>query len=220
LSRVGHARSAFTAARNASLVTQASAVAGLLVAIVTVAAYLTNSAGSGALSMAGAIDSLASSSAVRALVQRHQLILELDSASRVLTQAAKPAAADALTLISQSSGAATTAGGIVGAVPPADPTAAEALGRELEAAAGFGTSADWSCLYNLWSRESGWNVYAENPGGAYGIPQAYPGSKMAEFGADWQSDASTQIRWGLSYIESIYGTPCNAWDHELATGYY
>jgi hypothetical protein len=43
---------------------------------------------------------------------------------------------------------------------------------------------------------------------------------MAEFGADWRTDAGTQIKWGLSYIESIYGTPCNAWNHELNTGYY
>jgi hypothetical protein len=208
------------ALRGTGVVTRASAAAGLLVAVVTAAAYLTDSGGSGAASMAGAINSLESSDAVRALVKQHQLILELDSASQVLTRAAKPATADAATLLAQSATASTGGTGIVGAPPPANPTAAEALGRELEAAAGFGTAADWSCLYNLWNRESGWNVYAENPSGAYGIPQAYPGSKMAEFGADWQTDAATQIKWGLSYIEGIYGTPCNAWNHELATGYY
>ena len=36
--------------------------------------------------------------------------------------------------------------------------------------------------------------------GAYGIPQALPADKMASAGADWQTSAATQIRWGLGYI--------------------
>lgn len=82
------------------------------------------------------------------------------------------------------------------------------------------SSSQFSCLDPLWQRESGWNVYASNPDGAYGIPQALPGSKMATAGADWQTDAATQIRWGLSYIQSRYGTPCAAWAHSEATGWY
>ena len=42
---------------------------------------------------------------------------------------------------------------------------------------------------------------AANPSGAYGIPQALPGSKMASAGPDWQTSAATQIRWGLGYIK-------------------
>jgi hypothetical protein len=73
----------------------------------------------------------------------------------------------------------------------------------------------------LWDQESGWNVYASNPeSGAYGIPQAVPGDKMASAGADWESSAATQIRWGLEYISGTYGSPRLAWDHELATGWY
>jgi hypothetical protein len=73
----------------------------------------------------------------------------------------------------------------------------------------------------LWSRESSWNVFAENPySGAYGIPQAEPGSKMSSAGPNWQSSARTQIRWGLRYIKQIYGSPLAAWQHELATGWY
>ncbi len=73
----------------------------------------------------------------------------------------------------------------------------------------------------LWSRESGWNVFADNPySGAYGIPQAVPGSKMASAGPDWESNARTQIRWGLRYIKAMYGSPLAAWQHELATGWY
>jgi hypothetical protein len=73
----------------------------------------------------------------------------------------------------------------------------------------------------LWYRESGWNPSAENPSsGAFGIPQALPGSKMASAGADWATNPATQIRWGLSYIQSVYGTPCGAWSHEESAGWY
>jgi hypothetical protein len=83
------------------------------------------------------------------------------------------------------------------------------------------SSGQFSCLDSLWNEESGWNVYASNPtSGAYGIPQALPGSKMASAGPDWQTDAATQIRWGLGYIQSIYGSPCGAWAHEEADGWY
>jgi hypothetical protein len=83
------------------------------------------------------------------------------------------------------------------------------------------SSSQFSCLDPLWTQESGWNVSASNPGsGAYGIPQALPGSKMASAGADWETDAVTQIRWGLEYIQSTYGSPCGAWAHEEADGWY
>ncbi|HEY3033977.1 MAG TPA: hypothetical protein VGJ54_04885 [Streptosporangiaceae bacterium] len=73
----------------------------------------------------------------------------------------------------------------------------------------------------LWNRESGWNKYASNPySGAYGIPQALPGSKMASAGPNWRSNAWTQIRWGLRYIRARYGTPRRAWNHSQATGWY
>ena len=86
---------------------------------------------------------------------------------------------------------------------------------------GFSVASQWSCLYSLWERESTWNVYAENSvSGAYGIPQSLPGDKMASVAADWQTDAATQIRWGLGYISQVYGTPCTAWAHEEADGYY
>jgi hypothetical protein len=84
-----------------------------------------------------------------------------------------------------------------------------------------GRSGQFSCLDSLWAQESGWNVYAQNPGsGAYGIPQALPGSKMASAGSDWQTSAATQIHWGLSYIDSTYGSPCAAWSHEQSSGWY
>jgi hypothetical protein len=83
------------------------------------------------------------------------------------------------------------------------------------------SSSQFACLDPLWEHESGWSVTADNPGsGAYGIPQALPGSRMASAGPDWQADAATQIRWGLEYIKGSYGSPCGAWAHEQATGWY
>src|SRR5262249_33794678 len=83
------------------------------------------------------------------------------------------------------------------------------------------SSGQFSCLQPLWAHESGWNPYAQNPSsGAYGIPQALPGSKMASAGGNWQSDPGTQVRWGLSYIQGNYGSPCGAWAHEQADGWY
>jgi hypothetical protein len=76
-------------------------------------------------------------------------------------------------------------------------------------------------LNKLWKLESGWNVHAENPySGAYGIPQAVPGSKMSSAGPNWQNSARTQIRWGLRYIRSRYHSPRRAWRHEEADGWY
>ena len=75
---------------------------------------------------------------------------------------------------------------------------------------GFG-AGQWSCLERLWTGESDWRWWAENPSsGAYGIPQSLPASKMAETGSDWETNPVTQIRWGLNYIKLSYGTPCNA----------
>jgi hypothetical protein len=85
----------------------------------------------------------------------------------------------------------------------------------------YGWAGQFSCLSALWAQESSWNVHAQNPSsGAYGIPQALPGSKMASAGADWQADAAIQISWGLGYIRASYGSPCAAWDHEEAAGWY
>ena len=83
------------------------------------------------------------------------------------------------------------------------------------------SSGEFGCLDSLWQRESGWNPHASNPSsGAYGIPQALPGSKMGSVASDWQSNPVTQIKWGLSYIRSTYGSPCAAWNHSQSNGWY
>jgi hypothetical protein len=79
----------------------------------------------------------------------------------------------------------------------------------------------WNCLDVLWTRESNWNTYATNrSSGAYGIPQALPGYKMASAGSDWRTNPITQITWGLGYIASTYGSPCAALSHSSSYGYY
>lgn len=82
-------------------------------------------------------------------------------------------------------------------------------------------AGEFSCLESLWTKESGWNYEAYNDdGGATGIPQALPGDKMAAAGADWQTNATTQIAWGLDYIQRAYGSPCSAWGHSQAVNWY
>ena len=101
-----------------------------------------------------------------------------------------------------------------------DPGSAQAIAYEMLLARGWDDS-EYECLVALWNRESRWNVYAHNTSsGAYGIPQALPGEKMASAGADWQTNPTTQITWGLGYIKSVYGTPCGAWSHSQSVNWY
>jgi hypothetical protein len=88
------------------------------------------------------------------------------------------------------------------------------------ASMGFGSS-DGFCLIWLWNRESGWRTNAYNASsGAYGIPQSLPGSKMANYAADWRTNYETQVMWGLLYIMGRYGSPCAAWSHSESVGWY
>jgi hypothetical protein len=104
------------------------------------------------------------------------------------------------------------------AVP--DPGSAQAYAYAAVQSRGWGDD-QYSCLVSLWNRESGWRVNAMNSSsGAYGIPQALPGSKMASAGDDWETNAGTQIEWGLGYITGRYGTPCGAWAHSEDAGWY
>jgi hypothetical protein len=104
-----------------------------------------------------------------------------------------------------------------------DPTPvgeAQQIARAMLPDFGWKPSQQFGCLVNLWDKESHWNTHASSPTGAYGIPQALPGSKMASAGPDWQNSARTQIKWGLGYVQDRYGTPCGAWQHSVATGWY
>jgi hypothetical protein len=184
--------------------------------------------------LAAAIGAIPQNKSVVLLEQERQTLVDMSSAARTLTVVAKVAtvspsdmAAAQQTATSSSSGTSNAAdgGGTTPAAPPPDPGTAQSIALNMLPSYGFGSSQSsnpqYSCLVNLWNRESGWNYQAENPySGAYGIPQALPGSKMSSAGADWQTNPATQIKWGLGYIQSIYGTPCGAWNFELANGYY
>jgi hypothetical protein len=213
--------------RRTGIAVPAAGLALLLVVVVWGAARVMNPTGTGAASLFQSIDGLGHSGSVALLDQERQTLIEMTAASKTLTVAAKPAMADPEQILeaansSTSSSSETTGGtGVSTTPPPSNPTAAEATAKSMLASFGFSTSTQWPCLYDLWQRESGWNVYAENAAsGAYGIPQSLPGDKMATAGADWQTDAATQIRWGLGYIKSVYGTPCGAWANEENYGYY
>jgi len=110
---------------------------------------------------------------------------------------------------------------------PRDGCAANRAAPAIASAASFRALArgwdeqQFSCLVALWDRESNWNVYAHNTkSGAYGIPQSLPGDKMATAGADWQTNPTTQITWGLGYIAGRYTDPCGAWTSSETRGWY
>ncbi len=116
--------------------------------------------------------------------------------------------------------AANPGGGSDGFAPPpgmvVDPAAAQAYASSRLAAYGWGGD-QMGCLIKLWNHESGWRADAYNTSsGAYGIPQAWPASKMSTAGSDWLTNANTQINWGLDYIDRAYGSPCAAWSFEMS----
>jgi hypothetical protein len=145
--------------------------------------------------------------------------VELERQYRVGEQAAREQAARE----AAAAAAASAAAGASGAPPPGvvvDRAAAKAYAASRLPSYGWG-SDQFRCLELLWTRESGWRADAYNASsGAYGIPQSLPGSKMASAGADWRTNAATQIDWGLSYIGARYGSPCGAWAHSEAYNWY
>ncbi|GEP48636.1 hypothetical protein FVP74_07860 [Microbacterium saccharophilum] len=140
--------------------------------------------------------------------------------------AEEKAAADAAAAAAAEAAAerAASSRSVASAAPTGAPTTsaadAKAAARQMLGSYGWGDD-QFSCLDSLWTRESGWNYQAYNASsGATGIPQALPGSKMASAGSDWQTNATTQIKWGLGYIAGRYGSPCAAWGHSQSTGWY
>jgi uncharacterized protein YraI len=100
------------------------------------------------------------------------------------------------------------------------PGSIKAIAFDMVAARGWEPS-EYTCLDQLWTRESNWNPLARNPSsGAYGIPQALPASKMAVAGADYLTNPVTQMTWGLDYITARYGSPCGAWAHFQQVNWY
>lgn len=80
----------------------------------------------------------------------------------------------------------------------------------------------YNCINKLFKKESGWSPTKYNyaGSGAYGIPQALPGSKMKSAGADWKTNPITQVKWGIKYVNRRYGSACGAWNHSKKYGWY
>jgi hypothetical protein len=212
--------------RRTGIVLPAAAIAAVAVAGVTIAADLVSPNGSGASSLAEALDRLPQSKSIGLLEQERQQIITRDAAASTMTVAAKPAVVSPAQVEAQASQAgeaqqqeqAQQQDTTVSAAP--DPGTAQSYAYSELPAYGFSQSTQWSCLDDLWQQESSWLYDAENASGAYGIPQALPASKMASAGSDYLTDPDTQIRWGLGYITDVYGTPCAAEDHEVDDGWY
>ncbi|MFF7214723.1 transglycosylase SLT domain-containing protein [Streptomyces sp. NPDC008238] len=85
----------------------------------------------------------------------------------------------------------------------------------------IGDASQYQCFSNIVGHESGWDYTATNSSsGAYGLVQALPGSKMASAGADWRTNPGTQVKWGLKYMNSRYGSPCGAWSFWQNNSWY
>jgi Transglycosylase SLT domain len=163
-------------------------------------------------SLAAAIAGLPSSRPAARLVAQRQRVILMAVATRSFKKIGSRIAS-----VPQSGGGG--GGGIVYGPPPSRGTV-QAIAYQLLPNYGFNAASQFPCLNNIWTRESNWNPYAANASGAYGIPQALPGSKMASAGPNWQTNPTTQIKWGIGYIKGTYGSPCNAWAFWQGHGWY
>lgn len=146
----------------------------------------------------------------------------VDLTKQTKAEAAKTAAATKAYEAEQKAAAEKAAAEAAQALAAANtPEGARATARSL-ASSMYGWGDDqFQCLESLWAKESGWSYTAYNESsGATGIPQSLPGSKMATAGADWATNAATQIKWGLGYINASYGSPCSAWSHSQSVNWY
>ena len=210
--------------RRFGIVLPALAIATVLVAVVSIAAYTLSPNGSGANNLAQAIDTLPKSHSIALLEQEREQIIVMNEAASTMSTASKPTVVSPAMIQDAGGGSGSTgsSGASQDTIPVAapDPGTAQHIAYEMMSSFGFSPSTQWECLDEVWQKESSWEYDAENASGAYGIPQSLPASKMASAGSDYLTDPTTQIRWGLGYISSTYGTPCNAWAHEVDDGWY
>jgi hypothetical protein len=148
-----------------------------------------------------------------------QLSAQADQISKAAAdlQAAKQAQAAAAAKTPAASKSAVTSTPVVVVAPGS----ARDIARQMMLSMYGWDDTQFACFDKIITQESGWNVSATNrSSGAYGIPQALPGSKMATAGADWQTNPATQIKWALGYVQGRYSTPCGAWSFKSAHGWY
>jgi hypothetical protein len=134
-----------------------------------------------------------------------RIVARIASPKKALTAAALAAATTGLVLTSAPAQAATTSA-----------SSAQSIAHKM-----IPSAAQYNAFSKIVEHESGWNVTATNSSsGAYGLVQALPGSKMASAGSDWKTNAATQIKWGLDYMNSRYGSPAAAWSFWQSNGWY
>ncbi|MEF3405033.1 hypothetical protein [Agromyces sp. CCNWLW203] len=168
----------------------------------------------------GKIDSSGLAASVASLGEYERLpidsIVDLTKQTRAETERAAAAAAEFDRVQAEQAAAAAAA-----LAQANTPEGAKATARSLASSKYGWNDSQFQCLSQLWQKESGWSYTAYNASsGATGIPQSLPGSKMASAGSDWQTNAATQISWGLDYIARGYGTPCSAWSHSQSMNWY
>jgi hypothetical protein len=164
--------------------------------------------------LADAITAIPASAQGAKLVHQRQHMILMAAATKSFKVVGSPKVAT----VPQPPSTAGTAPVVYAPIP--SPGTAQAIAYRLLPQFGFNAKQQFGCLNNMWMRESGWRVNAYNASGAYGIPQALPGSKMATAGPNWQTNPTTQITWGLGYIKQRYGSPCGAWGFWQANGWY
>ena len=216
-------------ARRSGFLLPVAATAIALITGTTVAGYLVVRADHTNVGAAFAAAALPGSRAMTVLMQARQQMIVMNTATHTMHQVGAPKLASTASATAATNGGSTggstggggiTVGGTTVNFPPPNPGTAQSIAYNMMSSFGFDPKTQFGCLNNIYTRESGWRYNAENASGAYGIPQALPGSKMASAGADWQTNPATQIKWGLGYIKSIYGTPCGAWAFWEGHGYY
>jgi hypothetical protein len=208
------------ASRKTGVAVPLTAVITALIAVIGAITYLVGfRPGSDSAGAVAAVMAVPTSHAMATLEEQREQLIALSVASHTLNPVGQPK------LASRSSSAVSGGGGSSGSagppVAPPDPGTAQSIAYNMLSSFGWNPQTYFSCLNNIWTRESGWVYTATNPiSGAYGIPQALPGDKMASAGPNWQTDPTTQIKWGLGYIQSTYGDPCSAWAFWQAHDYY
>ncbi|WP_300767115.1 G5 domain-containing protein [uncultured Bifidobacterium sp.] len=144
--------------------------------------------------------------------------------SNVFTSYVKTAAVNKVILVgtgtssssSSSSSSSTTTSDIGTTTPVGD---MQTWAHKYMLANGY-TEADFTATVYIINHESGWRVNASNPSGAYGLPQALPGSKMASAGSDWATNYQTQLKWFWGYCAQRYGSVQGAYTFWVANSYY
>jgi hypothetical protein len=167
--------------------------------------------------LAASVVQIPASHSAQLLEQQRQRTIEMTAATKSFKVIGKPKLAK---IAVKATPATAASNAPVVAAPIPSPGTAQAIAYKLLPTFGFSAKTQFGCLDDIFSRESGWRVNAYNASGAYGIPQALPGSKMAMFGSDWQTNAAVQIKWGIWYIKGRYGSPCGAWAFWQANGWY